>query len=61
MKRHELNPAQAQALAEIEQRRRAVQREWELAVTLVGLDPAKVVGGELVKDPHLLLADDLSA
>jgi hypothetical protein len=56
--RHELNASQAQVLAEIEQRRRAVQKEWEVAVTLVGLDPAKVIGGELLKDPHLLVADE---
>jgi hypothetical protein len=56
--RHELNASQAQVLAEIEQRRRAVQKEWEVAVTLVGLDPAKVIGGELLKDPHLVVADE---
>jgi hypothetical protein len=56
--RHELNASQAQVLAEIEQRRRAVQKEWEVAVMLVGLDPAKVIGGELLKDPHLLVADE---
>jgi hypothetical protein len=56
--KHALNASQAQVLAEIEMRRRAVQKEWEVAVMLVGLDPAKVIGGELIKDPHLLVADE---
>lgn len=55
--RHELTASQAQVLAEIEQRRRAVQKEWEMALMLVGLDPAKVTGGELIRDPHLMVAE----
>jgi hypothetical protein len=56
-KRHVLTASQAQVLAEIEMRKRAVKKEWDVAVTLVGLDPAKVVGGELIKEPHLLVAE----
>ena len=59
--RHDLNASQAQVLAEIELRLQAVKKEREMALTLVGVDPASVVGGNLVNDPHLLLADDLSA
>lgn len=58
--RHELTPSQAQLLAEIEQRKRLVNNEWNVAIMLVGLDAAKIVGGNLDKDPHLLVSDDLS-
>lgn len=57
-KRHDLTPSQAQVLSEIEQRRRVVNNEWNVAVTLVGLDPAKVVGGDLNDDPHFMVADE---
>lgn len=36
----------------------AVKREREVALTLIGVNPAKVTGGDLVKDPHLLLEDE---
>jgi hypothetical protein len=56
--RHNLNPSQAQLLGEIEIRLQAVKREREVALTLIGVDPAKVVGGDLVKEPHLLIEDE---
>jgi hypothetical protein len=58
MRRHVLTASQAQLLAEIEVRKQAVLKEWNVAITLVGLDPAKVVGGELISDPHLLVEDE---
>lgn len=57
-KRHDLTPAQAQLLGEIEQRRRVAVREWEVALTLVGIDPAAIVGGDLATDPHLIVKVD---
>ena len=56
--RIELTRSQAQLLAEIEVRRRTVMREWHVAVTLVGLDPEKIVGGNLAEDPHFLVRED---
>lgn len=58
MKRHDLSRAQAQALHEVDARLRRAMHEWNTAVTLVGLDPASVRGGELVNDPHLLVEGD---
>jgi hypothetical protein len=58
MKRHELTKSQAQLLAEIEVRKQSAAKEWNVAIMLVGLDPAKVVGGELISDPHLLVEDN---
>lgn len=57
MKRHELTKSQAQMLAEIERRRRAAVLEWNRAITLVGLDPTKIVGGNLDADPHFMVED----
>jgi hypothetical protein len=57
-RRHDLNPSQAQLLAEIEQRRRVAVNEWDKSVLLVGLDPAKIVGGNLADDPHFMVKDD---
>jgi LPS sulfotransferase NodH len=58
-RRHELTKSQAQLLAEIEARRRAVVREWDVALALVGIDPSKIVGGNLDKDPHFIVSDDI--
>lgn len=57
-RRHDLTPAQAQLLLEIEQRRRVAIAEWDMAVKLVGLDPEKVVGGNLTpEDPHFMVSE----
>ena len=57
-KRHDLTRSQAQVLAEIEQRRRIAVNEWNVALKLVGLEPEKVVGGNLADDPHFLVKED---
>ena len=57
-RRHDLTASQAQILAEIEARRRAAVREWTVAIRLAGLDPEKIVGGNLADDPHFLVRDD---
>lgn len=57
-KRYDLTPSQAQLLAEIEQRRRIAVAEWNRSLMLVGLDPAKIVGGNLNDDPHFLVIED---
>lgn len=59
-RRVELTKSQAQVLADIELRKRAVLNEWNVAVTLVGLDPAKIAGGNLNDDPHLIVSDAVS-
>ena len=56
-RRLDLTPAQAQLLAEIETRRRAAQKEWAMAVTLVGVDPRAITGGNLADDPHLMVRE----
>jgi hypothetical protein len=62
VRRHELAPAQAQVLIPIEMGLREAialleqrTRERSGALILLGLDPDKVVGGELGDDPHLLV------
>lgn len=57
-RRHDLTYSQAQVLAEIEQRRRVAVKEWHVALTLVGLEPEKIVGGNLADDPHFIVKDD---
>lgn len=54
-RRHDLTAMQAQRLSQIELKRRAIIKEWNAAVELVGLDPVKIVGGNLNDDPHLLV------
>lgn len=56
-KRHELTAAQAQLLADIEQRRRVAVTEWDVALRLAGFDPTKIVGGNLADDPHFMVKD----
>lgn len=58
IRRHDLTPSQAQVLAGIEQRRRIAVNEWNVALQLVGLEPANVVGGNLADDPHFIVKDD---
>jgi hypothetical protein len=58
-RRHELTRSQAQALAEIAQRKLAAEKEWALALTLAGLDPSRVVHGDLTEaDPHFMVKVD---
>lgn len=57
-KRHDLTPSQAQVLAEIEQRRRIAVLEWNRALQLVGIEPEKIVGGNLADDPHFVVKVD---
>jgi hypothetical protein len=57
-RRHDLTASQAQLLAEIEQRRRNAVNEWNVALQLVGLDPAQIVGGNLADDPHFIVKVD---
>lgn len=57
-RRHDLTPSQAQALAEIEQRKRTAVNDWRVALRFVGIDPAKIVGGNLADDPHFIVKVD---
>lgn len=57
-RRHDLTPSQAEALAEIEQRKRTAVNDWRVALRFVGIDPAKIVGGNLADDPHFIVKVD---
>lgn len=58
LRRHKLTQSQAQVFAEIGARKLQVEKEWNLALTLAGLEPSKVVRGDLrPEDPHFLVRD----
>lgn len=58
LRRVDLNPSQAQALAQIAHRKAAVEKEWAVALTLVGIEPDSVAGGNLDDDPHFMVRED---
>lgn len=57
MMRHDLSPEQAKVLREINARVELAKKEMRTAYILVGVDPAKVAGGDLGENPHIMLAD----
>lgn len=59
MKRHDLTKSQAAVLAEIGLRRRAVEKEWRVAVVLAGVeDPDGILAGNLnQEDPHFMVKE----
>lgn len=57
-RRIELTSSQAQELADIYRRKQHLEREWSIALKMIGTDPASIVAGNLDDDPHLMVEDD---
>lgn len=53
--RIELSKDQAAILSDLYARKRALESDFNNAIRLVGIDPAKIVGGNLAEDPHLIV------
>lgn len=54
-RRVDLSKDQAAILTDLYARKRALEADFNNAIRLVGVDPAKVVGGNLTEDPHLVV------